>query len=319
MTHMHLMYMVYSELIVDIISSELPESVIVGLPPDMPYWTCQIGDYRDNWGKYLQTRNEVNFHVNPYPEYVGQISISNSNLRRVVEDVMASSVDFELGARIVYSVNCIFLLIIVARLFDRMLKPDALITALLAIVNNNQSRIVTHLCDMPLLISREIAVSKESFDYFKNVYSHWEKNKKNKEFYVEEYAKAALFNKRLGYILEVMRQVCYSSKRVIAVVPKFWVKHIESQWHNKLIPKASKLRDFLKLPKFAHNEVASERIEKHIMIELMLEPFITEFFIFNQVFPFNYSNLFGGKLPNEGRYIQLWKDCLNTYHKLKDL
>lgn len=89
-------------------TTELPQSLVVALPPDVPYWTCQVGDYRVNWERYIRTRNEVNFHVNPYPEYLGQISISSENLKRIVEDVMASSVDFELGTKIVYSATCKF-------------------------------------------------------------------------------------------------------------------------------------------------------------------------------------------------------------------
>lgn len=193
-----------------------------------------------------------------------------------------------------------------------------MLTSLLAVANDCQTNIVTHLCDMPILISREIAVGTESLDYFKNIYKHWEANSGRKDFSVEEYARSRLLNRRVEYAVEVMRQVCHISKSVVAVVPRFWVKHVEAQWKSKAGSKERKLRDLLKLPSYSSEEIANERIQKHVLVELMVEPFITEFYIRYKVFPFNYADLVGGRLENDMGLVKLWNDCLNSYYNPKN-
>ena len=165
---------------------------------------------------------------------------------------------------------------------------------------------------MPLLIYRDFITNKGDVDHFKNFYELWKKNISNKDFSIEEYAKATFLNVKIPYITEILKQACHSSKTIISVVPNFWCNELKSQWKDKVNEEYIKLTDFLKY-KNTKSETRSERIEKHIITELMLGTFITEFYILNEVFPYNYKML----RLNYGNDIKLWKNCFNTYREIK--
>ncbi len=170
---------------------------------------------------------------------------------------------------------------------------------------------------MPVLVHREKATSNNTLQYFKNVFSVFESSKAKKNFCITDYARTALLNPRLGYIASVLHQACFSSRSIVAVVDKSWVPHIEEEWR-QLPATPRRLDEFLRLPPMPRGETFPQRVEKHVLVELMLEPFITEFYIINGVFPFNYKDLLGMGIEGEGdeSSIRLWKRCLTSYRKI---
>lgn len=202
----------------------------------------------------------------------------------------------------------------IARLFNKNIKSDALLSPLLYIANNVSSQIVTHLCDMPLLVHREIATSISNLAYFKKLYKDWQKQRKYNDLDIVNFAQNIIIDTKINYIGEVLKQVSYSSKNNIAIVPKGWIPYIENYWKN-MDPEPKKLIDLLKLPKLSLKEALAERVEKHIILELLTDTYITEFYILNKYFPFNYDELMGARYNDSLGNVALWKSCMNEYTK----
>lgn len=84
-------------------------------------------------------------------------------------------------------------------------------------------------------------------------------------------------NPQAEYMAEVLRQSCYSSRRIVAVVDREMVPYIENFW--KSLPAQRKLVDLYKsIPSF--NETSKnkkpyvEYVQKHTLVDVMFNSFI---------------------------------------------
>lgn len=113
---------------------------------------------------------------------------------------------------------------------------------------------------------------------------------------------------RINYTVELLRQLSYSSKRIIAVVDADHIPLIEESWQR--IPRETRpLKDMLNVPRsFIQAQKGKSRgdpknpldqdtfiefVEKLAMLDVLLNPFLQENFIKLQSFPYSPEGFLG--------------------------
>ena len=111
---------------------------------------------------------------------------------------------------------------------------------------------------------------------------------------------------RVTYISELLRQVAYTSKRVVAIVEEGYMPHIEDKWQ-KLPKDIRSLESFLSVQQFSKQEKEKnefqkklnsqetwlEFIEKQVILDVLFEPYIYQNFVRNETFPYDPEGFMG--------------------------
>jgi hypothetical protein len=140
--------------------------------------------------------------------------------------------------------------------------------------------------DYPFLKSIENIIHKITLEELKAILASYIHNMKerNYSFSYEVAAEQFLLDHRLQYTAELLRQTCYSSKRVLLVVNHNYVDNLVTQWKNldpKIVGINSFYEDYDKIEmKFI------DYIEKLVIIDVLTGSFIKNNFIKNSTFPF---------------------------------
>lgn len=115
---------------------------------------------------------------------------------------------------------------------------------------------------------------------------------------------------------EVLRQACYSSDKIVAIVDREMVPYIEDFW--KKLPQQRKLVDLYKSipshddPKM-QNKPFVEYVQKHALADVIFNSFISDYFMKHKFFPFNGVGLYGWQ-TSVHNLEHFWNHFYNKYH-----
>jgi len=134
----------------------------------------------------------------------------------------------------------------------------------------------------------------------------------NYSFSYEQFNEKIFLKHRMDYTAEVLRQSCYSSKKIVLIINHDYVDSLLSSWKNL----GSKLKSFDDF--YRENEEELEfvdYIEKLVIIDLLNGSFINNNFIKFKRFPFTVKNSTSWKNGLLSFYM-VWKNYHDNYTDL---
>jgi len=93
---------------------------------------------------------------------------------------------------------------------------------------------------------------------------------------------------------EVIREQCHSAKKVVAVIDSSYVGLVEEQWRsleNEMAP----LQRYFEKPPPKNDDTFLEFVEKQVIFDSLLDPFLTRNFILYDAFPFSADGFFSNE------------------------
>lgn len=139
-----------------------------------------------------------------------------------------------------------------------------------------------------------------------------EMSRENFSFSLEQFYKETFLNNRMNYTAEVLRQACYSSKKIVLVINHEYVDSLMDSWKN-IEPKLKSFYDFYR----ENDEDISlvDYLEKLVIIDLLTGSFINDNFIKFNKFPFTVktSQSWTNGLPS---FFMVWKNYHDNYSNL---
>lgn len=100
---------IHATLVKDILHELNPETVIVDIPCDEPYFVKNLDEkltsFRDTW-KFFTFSMENSFFVNPKPKYISDITLSKSKIDLLIkENIQTTPAEFEFTGDVLYSLD----------------------------------------------------------------------------------------------------------------------------------------------------------------------------------------------------------------------
>ena len=305
----------HASMVSDLLMNYNPSLIFTQISPDEPYFIRKpknvtdysfeitkhgldkymddnLRGYKAYWRAFITQKHEASFHVNPGPHYlIDTMLLKNKNTQIIDENLSPCTKTFDFSANIAYSKP--------DDLQEKELLPDCFLTTLVHQYNNLDSNVQLVIGGYPILAMRDQVVRNYEHD---ELYAHFqtmlEQFRKNNLTFDPQYLMVDhCINPQAEYMAEVLRQSCYSSRRIVAVVDREMVPYIENFW--KSLPKQRKLVDLYKsIPSF-NDETSKtkkpyvEYIQKHTLVDVMFNSFIADHFMKYDYFPFNGIGLFG--------------------------
>ncbi|CDW77279.1 UNKNOWN [Stylonychia lemnae] len=298
-----------------------PDSIYLQLPPDLPIFIRSPNekDYKKQWMSFLKNGRDCQFLVNPKPEYTSDIILNQRKIKFLFQECIKTAVDeYEVGANAIYTTGKTFL--------DKELTADAFFTPLLYAYNNLEENVQVVLGDKPMIKQRDYAGRamkiSQATQLFELTLDQWEDG--NLGFNPHLQAPHIFVKPRVEYMTETLRQLATFSKRIVAVIDQDLLPSIEDEWKN-LKKDLKPLNQFYQdPPNFIKNPSTIEQIntqdtflefvEKQVILDLILDPFINNNFIQYDSFPFEAKD-FLGKETAILNVFTYWKHYNQKYYK----
>ena len=254
-------------------------------PPDE-----RVG-YKSFWRSFMSGQGAHDFYINPGPHYLADaILFKNKNSSVMEENLLPCQDEFDIGANIAYTRGI--------EISENEMLPDCFFTPIVHQYNNLDDKVQVVIGGYPILALRDMIVKNYEFD---ELYEHFstmlQKFQDNDLSFDPQYLMIDhCIQPQAEYISEVLRQTCHSSKKIIAVVDKEMVPHLEKEWKN--LPKERKLVDlYKKIPSNSSSIAMSKKpyiefVQQHAILDVMLNSFINDNFMKYDYFPMNGVGLF---------------------------
>lgn len=280
-----------------------PDLIAVHLPTDNPLFINCQNDYKEDWKDYINKREMYEFLINPCPKHSSEVLFSPKKIEKMIDFNFALSKDISISPKIAFSSQ----------------KPlnfrnqennyaDAYLTPFIYSFNTRFDQFCPiAICDMPHLRLLEDIVFSTPLDDLKNIimkvkeelYLH------NYSFSMEAFYKNIFLTgnvRRTDYSMELLRQLCFSSKRILFVGNFNYSDSFIESWKN-LDSKIKNLDSF-------YNENTNEMnfidyIEKLVIIDTLTGSFIHNSFIKCNTFPYQIR-----KIPT---WLELWPSLINVW------
>ena len=207
------------------------------------------------------------------------------------------------------------------------LQPDSMLTPFLYIYNNPETEIPIYLSKFPTILDRERIYKKTRKEELIEILKVTSKQigEKRSEFSVENYKPSIFLSHRMKYTTEILRQVSLAHKRILFLCDYKLLEFISEEW-KRLPPSPRHLQGLLNLTNNNTNTKTNQiivdtlmnHVEKHVILELLLDPFVTQNFTLLQSYPFNVMNT----MDWEGNLISIfsmWEDALRRYQEILSL
>jgi len=295
----------------DLLDTSHPDCIVTNLEPDQPYWIDTNGAFDDEWKNYLSGNStEAKFGVNPYPRYLSDLILSDKSIDRLMKGNWLNSTEhFEFGTNLCYSYE---------NPYTKAKKPDSFFTPISWKFQNPNRVVPIVIGKFPLLLTRRYANNNcRLFPMRHQFNTNVEKIARPKIFgdiSVEKSFPHLFSHRQNAYFTEIVRQSCWLGKKVVAIVDVDMADQIEQNW-TRLDKGMKQLATLLEFPVLEKGKVPFvDYVEKHLLMDLMMEPFVTPWFIENRVFPFKATNTIGSESSYRDVFI-LWSHFFSLYEK----
>ena len=290
------------------------DNIVTQIAPDEPFFIKTEDSYRIAWLKFLKGKFEYKFIINPNPINLADLILDANRLKFLIDgSFMKSSEDFEMGSNFFYS----------KRPMTNKLEVDCFLTPFLYSYNNVEKTIPIIVNDFPIILYREYIVRHISMSDLKQLYASYleEEQKGNKNFDPALIKPDIFIEPKIEYLTEVIKQSCFLGKKILAIVDMNCAEFIAEKWKNSPeLNKIQSLQKILKDKKLQNDNddqlTFTEYIEKHVILDLMLDNFIQENFVDHRSFPFSGENTIG-KSVNLGNVFMIWNHYMRKHKGLK--
>jgi hypothetical protein len=291
-----------------------PECTVVQLPPDIPLFIRPEGDqqhdYQGEWYQFVRRGKDSEFFVNPRPAYARDTIFTKSRLAQLFDSSLKGAVgDIEIGPSVIYSTETRYEYLPASR---DTIAPDAFLTSFLypynSLMDTAENPRVLAIGDMPVLIQKELQARALSVDQCKQIFNETIEQWKGDgvlRFNPQLKYKEVFLLPRINYMVELLRHLSYSYKRIVAVVDADHVPYFEDGW--RYMPKETqRLDSLLKVSEsWVQTEAGRKRrdplqqetfiefVEKLAMFDVLLDPFLQENFLQLECFPYSPEGFLG--------------------------
>ena len=295
------------------------DQYVLQIAPDEPYFIRTKTDYKTSnlacyfsnfqaWKNFVKGNLDQKFLVNPNPKFLSDIMLDQEKIKMFIEGpVMQTEEVFEIGSNFIYSNTGST---IITQVIDGFLTP------FLYAYNNPDNKTVIIVNDVPILMQRDYLVRTVSKDDLKELVTEYIESlaQGHTNFDPQLLRPDDFIYPRIKYITETIRHACHSGKRIIAVVDVNFIDLIEDEWR-KLDKNMRSFSECL-LPQVPNTQkmTYTEYIEKHVMLDLIQEPFLMTNFIKYKTFPFSGNDTIGMHAAKPNLFM-IWDHFYNRYTK----
>jgi hypothetical protein len=300
----------HSLFISDIVSKHKPDLISLHIHPDIPMFINVEGDYKKDWKLFITKNEAYDFLINPSPKILNDIILTSRKMEKIFSTTFNFAADIKSSSKIIFSEQCPMNISSQKKMF-----ADALLTPMIyshGTRENNFCPII--ISDYPKIKLLEDIASRIKMNDLKKIFkNHLQEIEKNNFLYSHELALPEVFLKnRLQYSAEVLRQACYSGKKIVKVMNYEYVEPFVEEWKN-IGEKIKPLNKFY----FENNEdiIFIDFIEKLAMLDVLYGGFFqNNFFSLNScpimcrdttMFSTGWDSVF-----------ELWTHYYNHYHGL---
>lgn len=267
-----------------------PTCIITQISPDHPMFVFNDDGVLKAWGSYMKGQGGK-FLLKPRPEMIQDITLNTEGISRFLRGTLLNSKGFSFAsANIAYMQHNSFF----AKLRKSTLQPDCFVSPLLYHANNTEVVGCSLVADLPELIYRDNIARTTDISEITEYFNQYmiEIEKRNDDFDPRTLKPQAMIKPKANYIAEVIKQISDTYGLIITIVDSSILYAVEEAW--KELEKPPKpLKDFMKIPQTSDNTTLAEYTEKHVLLDLMLGPFVHEYFVKYGVFPYSGHGMLG--------------------------
>jgi hypothetical protein len=285
-----------------------PNCILTQIPSDDPSLIYTKANVRETWNKYIQGF-PAQFLVSPRPSNLQDIILNSEKVSKfLIGALINSSESFFISSNIVYAEHNSFY----AKVRKSTLQPDCFVTGLLYHSNNTSTTTCSVISDMSELVFRDNLVRKISLEDMIAFFEQfiWEIEQENYGFDPKSLKPDLMIKPKADYIAEIIKQTSRSYKLIVGIVESDLIYDIETAWKS-LTKEPKTLKEFLTISEPSEACTMTEYTEKHAMLDLMLGPFIQEYFVKHNFFPYTAHGIIG---IEEGLYSSI-KEGWDYYYK----
>lgn len=283
----------HSSYLQDMLKSYRPPCVVTQLAPDLPYFLKSTSDIGTSWKSFMES-GTGSFLVKPWPEILTDLTLSQEKLNTLTR-MMLNSPDYFFTGLGAVSTYCPQLEDTVIKRKLKTLQIDNFFEPILWAANNITAAKCVMLCDLPDLIYRElIARHPWTIHEFRKMFNTYleETIEKKDSFDIRFLDRAVFIEPKANYIAEVIKQACMTFPKVFAVVEYDLLEFIEAAWvAHEAEPKPLKIT----LPEIKGNVPFVDTVEKQVLMDLMFEPLIDDWYIQHNFYPYTGEGSIGGQ------------------------
>jgi len=287
------------------------DNIVTQIAPDQPFFIKTEDKYLNAWERFLKGKFDYKFVINPNPTNLSDLILDANRLKFLMDgSFLKTTEEFELGSTFFYS----------KRAKTQKKEVDCFLTPFLYSYNNSEKMIPIIVNDFPIIPYREYVNRNMNLPDLQQLYDSFvEAEQKGKKHFDPALMKPEIFiQPKINYITEVIKQSCFLGKKILAVVDMNCAEMIAETWKNsKHLAKIKNLQGLLKNVKMEEGDdqvTFSDYIEKHVILDLMLDNFIQENFVDYKSFPFTGENTVG-KTMNFGNVFMIWNHFQRKYKK----
>lgn len=288
-----------------------PECILTQIQSDHPTFIHSESNTTKTWNDYIRGKS-AKFLVRPRPNHIQDILLNSDKIGKFMLGVLLNSKDYcDISSNIAYTRHNSFF----AKVRGSTLQPDCFTTGLLYHANNSGTTKSSAIFDMPELIYRDqIARKLELFDlqeFYKQFVAELEDTyDKQNNFDPRTLNAKVMIKPKTDYMAEVMKQIAGTYGLIVAIVDGSIMYEIEESW-GTLEENPKNLLELLKISEPDSEITLVEYIEKHVLLEMMLGPFVQEYFVNQGFFPYTGLGMTG---TSDGFY-DIIKDAWAYYYK----
>jgi hypothetical protein len=274
----------HSSYLDDLLRHYRPPCIVTQLPPDLPYFLKTSTEIVPSWKAFME-KGQGSFLVKPWPDVLSDVAMSQEKLTSLSQMVLNSPDYFYTGSGTV-STYCPQL---EDNVIDRQIKTlqtDNFFVPIMWAINNFSAAKCVFLADLPDLVYRDQVVRhpwtihkfRELFNsYLDQVTTHKD------HFDIRFLDKAVFLDSKVAHITEVIKQACMSFPKVLVVVEYDLLEFIEAAWVD-LDAQPKTLKSVI--PAVEGSVPFVDTVEKHVLLDVMFEPLLNDWYIPYQFYPY---------------------------------
>jgi len=290
------------------------DNIVTQLAPDEPFFIKTEDEYTLAWERFLRGKFEYKFVINPNPQNLTDLVLDSTRLKFLMDgSFLKSTSEFEMGSTFFYS----------KRVSTQKKEVDCFLTPLLYSYNNAGKMIPVIINDFPIILYREHIARNITLDELVPLFeSYVEEMEKGNTNYDPTLIKPEVFIKpKIDYLTEVIKQTCYLGKKIMAIVDMNCAEHVAETWknhqnHSKIENLQNLLTNLSNSKKIEKNLTFTDYIQKHVILDLLLDDFVQENFVEYKSFPFSGKGTIGRDM-NFGNVFMIWNHFQRKYRRSK--
>eukprot|EP01017_Pseudomicrothorax_dubius_P044274 TRINITY_DN7469_c1_g1_i3.p1 TRINITY_DN7469_c1_g1~~TRINITY_DN7469_c1_g1_i3.p1 ORF type:complete len:306 (+),score=37.10 TRINITY_DN7469_c1_g1_i3:511-1428(+) len=286
-----------------------PDSILTSIPPDACFLLRTQENYRTTWGTYVKQRKDLTFLTNHNPLYLSEITLDQIKLEVLMNGSIHRTPEiFEVGPICIYQAKGLRP--------EAPMLPNSFLSPILYSYNNPERKTPVFMTSYPTLKFRDSIVRNVTLPKMKKIFDDLIVNLRSKEenFDFRLLYQDIFLQPAIDYTLEVMKQSCYTGKKILAVVDWSMVDILNEGWQT-LNPKIQSLQKFLQdKNEGLTDESYLDYVEKHVILDMLMEDYIKEYFIDFGIFPFSGEGIFGREFSAVNT-MTVWNYNYNRYLK----